>query len=733
MHVLEGVILPPEMRAAMEATPEPTAEPTPEETVVAGTAAEHPDLVTLLENDAAGRFTILVSAIHQTHLNSVLRDVGPFTLLAPTNDAFTAALEAMGMTQDDLFADGATLSQILSYHVISGKYFFRNLTSGPTLDTLLQGQQVTFDLTDGIFTVEGVNILDTDNLASNGIMHVLEGVMLPPDIRAAMEATPEPTAVPTATPTLEPTPEPTVVTGTAAERPDLMAMLENDADGRFTTLVAAIDAAGLRQNLVGGPFTLLAPTNDAFTAALEAMGMTPEDAMASPDLASILLYHVLPGRYFFRNLTSGPTIPTLLEGQSVTFDLTDGVFTVEGVNILDTDNLASNGIMHVLEGVMLPPEMRAALEATPEPTAEPTAAPTQVAGAERPNLLSVLQNDADGRFTTFLTAVDAAGLTHLLSETGPYTLLAPTNDAITALLDAAGLTVEDVVADTDALTRLVQYHVIPGQYFFRNLTSGPTLLTALQGQTVTFSLADGVFTVQGANILDTDNLASNGVMHVLEGVMVPPALAEMFAPLNANIRFAHFSPDAGGVDIYINGELSALTNVAFAVVGDWMPVASGTFEIGVAPTGGEPTVTGSVDVAEGAWVTIAVTGLIAESNVSINPFVENFAPLEEGTARVDVFNAIWNSPPYDVAVDGNFLVVRLGYPLTLDGNDGYDTFDLPAGTYHVQFLVTGQANFVILDLPEVVLEAGKNYLIAAAGAQASPGAVIVASDVPAAE
>ena len=72
---------------------------------------------------------------------------GPFTLLAPTNDAFDALLAQTGMTQDELLADSATLTKVLLYHIIPGQYFFRNLTSGPTLPTALLGQSVTFDLT----------------------------------------------------------------------------------------------------------------------------------------------------------------------------------------------------------------------------------------------------------------------------------------------------------------------------------------------------------------------------------------------------------------------------------------------------------------------------------------------------------------------------------------------------------------------------------------------------------
>lgn len=243
----------------------------------------------------------------------------------------------------------------------------------------------------------------------------------------------------------------TVIPAFAQERPSVLEILENDADGRFTTLVAAIDAAGLRETLEGeGPFTILAPTNDAFQTALDAMGLTPEDALALGEpLQMVLLKHVIPGQYFFRNLTSGPTLETV-GGETVTFDLTDGVFTVNGVGISDPDQLGSNGIVHAIDGVLLP-DMLAGMvgQATEEPAPEET----PVAEApSRPTLGELLAADADGRFTTLLAAVEAAGLTDALSAEGPLTVLAPTNDAFAEALAYLGMSAEDLLADTDTLT-----------------------------------------------------------------------------------------------------------------------------------------------------------------------------------------------------------------------------------------------------------------------------------------
>ncbi len=538
---------------ALQATPEATAEAT----AVAGAPAARPDLLTLLQTDPDARFTTLLAALKAANMQDLLAAGNPFTItvLAPTNDAFTATLTELGMTQDQLLANTSLLKEILSYHLLPGKYFFRDLTSGPTIATDLLGQSVTFNLTKGVFTVNGANISDPDNLASNGMMIAIDSVLLPPDVQA-MIATPEPTVEATAavdaTATPEPTPEATAVAGAPAARPDLLTLLQTDPDGRFTTLLAALQAANMQDLLAAGnPFTItvLAPTNDAFTATLTELGMTQDQLLANTSLLKeILSYHLLPGKYFFRDLTSGPTIATDLLGQSVTFNLTKGAFTVNGANISDPDNLASNGMMIAIDSVLLPPDVQAMI-ATPEPTVEATAAvdatatpdPTMEATAEatavvgapaaRPDLLTLLQTDPDGRFTTLLAALQAANMQDLLAAGNPFTItvLAPTNDAFTATLTELGMTQDQLLANPSLLKEILSYHLLPGKYFFRDLTSGPTIATDLLGQSVTFNLTKGAFTVNGANISDPDNLAANGMMIAINSVLLPPDVQAMIA------------------------------------------------------------------------------------------------------------------------------------------------------------------------------------------------------------
>ncbi|MCC6803605.1 MAG: fasciclin domain-containing protein [Anaerolineae bacterium] len=744
MHVVDSVLLPPSVLALVpteEPTAEPTEaatpEPTPEATPVAGVAAERPNLVALLEAD--GRFSTLLAAIDAAGLTGSLSDGGPFTLLAPTDDAFAALLEQLGLTADDVLANRSLTNQLVLSHIIRGRYTFRNLTSGPTLPTLLLGQSVTFSLADGVFAANGAPILDIDNLAANGVMQVVDAVILPPSVQALIpteeptaEPTPEPTAAPTEAATPEPTPEATPVAGVAAERPNLIEVLQ--ADGRFSTLLALIDAAGQTETLsAGGPFTLLAPTDDAFAALLGQLGMSPEQALTNPTLIRpVLLYHVVPGRYLYRHLTGGATLPTLLTDESVTFSLDAGILSVNGAPISDIDNLASNGVMYALDAVLLPPAVQALLappEPTVEPTPEPTPEATPVAGveAERPNLLALLE--ADGRFSTLLAAIDTAGLGGTLSDGGPFTLLAPTDDAFAATFDALNLSADTVLADRARVNQLLLYHVVRGRYTFRNLTSGPTLPTLLLGQSVTFSLADGVFAANDAPILDIDNLASNGVMLVVDAVMLPP---DVRATLESNprVRVANFSPDANSVDVYVNGTLSSMTGITFASVTAWTNVSAGTYEIGVAPAGGDPVATVSVEASASQWLTIVVNGSLSRGTLRVSAIPEDFSPLAEGMVRLSLYNAVEGSDPYNVTVDGEPVVIRLGYPLTLGNNDGYFSADVPAGEHVIQYVLTRDPATVVFTVTNGTLEAGMSYLIAAAGSPGAPGIVTAVSPVP---
>lgn len=303
----------------------------------------------------------------------------------------------------------------------------------------------------------------------------------------APAATPEPTAVP------EPTamPEPT-----ATAEPELLDIVDTAvADGRFTTLAAALEAAGLIETLKGeGPFTVFAPTDDAFAALPEGTVeslLLPENKQA---LTDILTYHVVAGKVMAADVTMLESATTVL-GKDVKITVEDGKVFVNESEVIITDIETSNGVIHVIDAVLLPPT------------------------EESNTIVDVAV--ADGRFTTLVAAVEAAGLVETLSGEGPFTVFAPTDDAFAAL--PAG-TVESLLLpeNKQQLTDILLYHVVSGKVMAAdvvNLTSATTVL----GKDLTITVKDGkVFLNDTVEVIITDVEASNGVIHVIDAVLLPP-------------------------------------------------------------------------------------------------------------------------------------------------------------------------------------------------------------------
>lgn len=297
---------------------------------------------------ANGSFTTLVAAVQAAGLVDTLSGDGPFTVFAPTDDAFAAALEALGMTAEELLADTDTLTTILTYHVVAGEVASTDLSDGMMAATV-QGEEITVDLSDGV-KINDVNVVIADVDASNGIIHAVDGVLLPPTVAEALglggdameEEAMEEEAM-----------EEEATVGNLAE-------VATEA-GAFTTLLAAVEAAGLTDAITaeGSSFTVFAPTDDAFAAALEALGMTAEELLAdTATLTTILTYHVVVGEVTSGDLTDGAV--TTLQGEEITVDLSAGVM-INGANVTTADVDASNGVIHVIDAVLLPPTVAEAL------------------------------------------------------------------------------------------------------------------------------------------------------------------------------------------------------------------------------------------------------------------------------------------------------------------------------------------------------------------------------------
>ena len=314
---------------AAEPTEAPAAEPTE---APAEEAAEMMDIVDTAV--AAGSFTTLVAAVEAAGLVETLKGEGPFTVFAPTDDAF-AALPAG--TIDALLADPAgDLTQILLYHVVAGKVMSTDLSDGMTAPTV-QGSDITITIADGAVKINDATVVTADIETSNGVIHVIDAVILPPAEEAAEEAAAEATPAP------------------AEEAAEMMDIVDTAvAAGSFTTLVAAVEAAGLVETLKGeGPFTVFAPTDDAF-AALPAGTIDALLADPAGDLTQILLYHVVAGKVMSTDLSDGMTAPTV-QGSDITITIADGAVKINDATVVTADIETSNGVIHVIDAVILPP------------------------------------------------------------------------------------------------------------------------------------------------------------------------------------------------------------------------------------------------------------------------------------------------------------------------------------------------------------------------------------------
>lgn len=424
------------------ATPAPTAEPT-QAPVVEPTPEPQPQTIVDIAV-ADGRFSTLVTALQAAGLVDTLKGDGPFTVFAPTDEAFAKFTAG---TVEALLADIPALTDILLYHVANGKALAADVVGLSTVDTL-NGIPVKVTVTDGKVFLSESQVVITDIAADNGVIHVIDSVLLPPKdiVDIAVE------------------------------------------DGRFTTLAAALQAAGLVETLKGeGPFTVFAPTDEAFAKLPEG---TVEALLADiPALTDILLYHVAEGRQFAADVVKLDKIATA-QGKSATISLMDGAAKIDGAQIVLTDILAANGVIHVIDSVILPPK---------------DIVETAV---------------ADGRFTTLVAAVQAAGLVDTLKSEGPFTVFAPTDDAFAKLPEG---TVAELLKpeNLESLQNILLYHVVPGSVKAEQVVTLENAETAL-GPKVSIKVEEGKVFVNDAEVIITDIQTYNGVIHVIDSVILPP-------------------------------------------------------------------------------------------------------------------------------------------------------------------------------------------------------------------
>ncbi len=410
------------------AAPEPLAD-------IAMIAASAPDVRTL---DAA---------LGAAGLRGALAGEGPFTVFAPRNAAF----DALGADVVAALLESGNidlLTEVLTFHVVAGVAAMSgDLSDGQVVSTL-QGGSLTIGVGGGGVTVNGANVVQADIEASNGVIHIIDAVLLP--------------------------------------EVDLVerAILTDGAQ----TLVAAIGAGGLASALQGpGPFTVFAPINEAFAA----LGADRIEVLLDPAnqglLQKVLTYHVISGDIRAADLTDGATVATL-QGSPVTIDLSGATPKVNGANIIATDIVVENGVIHLIDAVLTE------------------------------NLDIVDQAIVNG-FGTLVDLVASAGLAGTLRDDNGgmgFTVFAPTNAAFGALAN---------VPSGQALVDVLTYHVVGATVGSGDLTDGQ-VVTTVAGATFTVNISgSGVTITDGAgntaNVVLTDVSASNGVIHVIDAVILP--------------------------------------------------------------------------------------------------------------------------------------------------------------------------------------------------------------------
>ena len=402
-------------------------------------------------------------------LVQVLSSSGTNTVFAPTNEAFSALLTAIGQTSIDNVPE-SVLKRVLQYHVVtSGALKAEDLEAGDVATALSADDKVTIDLSDGV-KINGATVTAADVEASNGIVHVINQVLVP-----ALELS---------------------ILNTVVEP----AYFNKD----FTTLTSAVVKADLLSTLIDkeAMYTVFAPTNDAFTAA-----GVDVDAASKEALIPILQYHVIGSVVKKDNLSTGTSAGTLNGDIYISLN-DDGAFINGTTEITATDIEADNGVVHVISRTLMPASMNVVEIAQGNNDFS-----TLVAA------LSRVQENSDDNLVDILSNAE-----------GNYTVFAPTNAAFQAYLDANSFSELDDIP-VEALSKVLKFHVINGTRAFS--TDIPNLTSAVEtfaGSTFTVSF-DGLniknqndAVVAGLNADLLNLLGTNGVIHVVDKVMNPDAM-----------------------------------------------------------------------------------------------------------------------------------------------------------------------------------------------------------------
>ena len=475
---------------------------------------------------STSNLSTFVTAVNAAGLASALKGPGPFTVFAPSNAAFANVDPA---TLEALLADPAALADLLKYHVVSGEKMSGDITSG-SVSTLLSGKSINVTVSGGMITLNGTAGVETADMdATNGVIHIIDEVLIYPGFEVPKKS----------------------IYDLAASTPAFSTL--KAALDMFPDLVDALDS--------DGSYTVFAPTNDAFTALLGVIGQTSLNDVPESVIERLLKYHVIAGASLMStDLTDGQQAETLLGADDkITVGIDGASVTINGANVTTADIEASNGIVHVIDAVLVP-------------SLELSIVNTIVEPAYFNKNFSIL--------TDAVVKADLLGT--LTNPSAELTLFAPDNAAFAA----AGITSIDGLTASD-LTPILTYHVLGSEVFADGLPATGSAVTTLGGPFYLSINTDGVF-INGLTKVTTATLAGgaldydNGVVHLINRTLLPAtknvveiavaasqaATGAEFGQLVAALTAVENDPDAANLITILSGTgpftVFAPTDAAFA-------------------------------------------------------------------------------------------------------------------------------------------------------------------------
>ncbi len=379
-------------------------------------------------------------------LNALLDSETDLTVLVPNNDAIDAYAAAMGMATADFIVSESAVDMAL-YHIVPNEAIMFSGLSGESVVTTALGMSISFQEDE---VVNATDVAAADLEASNGVLHLLDEVVAVSD--------------------------------------GIYQWL--DASTQHNYLTTAVNFLGLDGAFSAiGAGTIFAPTDQAILTYADANGLSIIDIVYNPDFLDALLVHSVGSAA----LTSGDLLAagnvTADSGDELFITSSEGAVYVNAAEVTNADNLTQNGVVHVVNEIIMPT-----------------------------NFLS--DAIADAGLTLLDTLLTLTGIIDELSVPANYTVFAPTDSAIMAFLEAEELTLDELLLDVDGLTEGLLLHVVDDLLASTDLQDGDQLMT-LAGDAVLVEVAEGSVMVGGATVVQADILADNGILHLMGAVLTP--------------------------------------------------------------------------------------------------------------------------------------------------------------------------------------------------------------------